>query len=77
VAWRKGSPDPATAELRRYAAEYARVAAWDGWAAERLAAVESWLAMLAGAGSDPEVAALFTSFARSDREIWERRRGVA
>ena len=78
VAWRKVGAGPAAgavAELLGYAGEYERAAPTDELAAQRLASVWSWLSMLAAAGGDPEVADLFTEFARTDRAVWLRVRG--
>jgi hypothetical protein len=64
------------AELEGYAAVYELAAATDPWAADRLAAVRSWLDGLAAAGGDGEIAGLFLTFAREDLAGWVGR-GVA
>ncbi len=78
MAWRKAPAGPAAGvagELERYAAIYERAAASDAGAAERLAAVRSWLEMLAAAGGDEQIGDLFAEFARLDWDVWVR--GVA
>jgi hypothetical protein len=78
VAWRKAASGPAAAEVAEIAAyldELEAAGPANAWAADRAICVQSWLAMIAAAGGDPDVAALFLEFARDDRREWLVMRG--